>query len=73
MKLFLSIALAWRPRGPRKIPPPNDAGVTMGHIHLNVKSAAVQKKFWDGSFRCHHVKEGRSHRSEGPQGVDPFS
>ena len=26
--------------------PPNDAGVTMGHVHLYVKSVEAQTRFW---------------------------
>ncbi len=30
--------------------PFNDAGITMGHVHLNVKDVDVQKKFWIEQF-----------------------
>jgi catechol-2,3-dioxygenase len=42
MKLFsliLTLALA-------QLPPPNAAGVSMGHLHLNVKDIDESKKFW---------------------------
>ena len=26
--------------------PPNEAGVTMGHVHLNVRDIAASKQFW---------------------------
>jgi catechol 2,3-dioxygenase-like lactoylglutathione lyase family enzyme len=29
---------------------PNEAGVAMGHVHLNVKDIDVQKKFWTEQF-----------------------
>jgi catechol 2,3-dioxygenase-like lactoylglutathione lyase family enzyme len=29
---------------------PNDAGVAMGHVHLNVRDIEVQKKFWMEQF-----------------------
>jgi predicted enzyme related to lactoylglutathione lyase len=33
-----------------QLTPPNDAGITMGHVHLNVKDVDVQKKFWTEQF-----------------------
>jgi len=29
-----------------QLAPPNDAGVTMGHVHLNVKNVEAQTRFW---------------------------
>ncbi len=29
-----------------QLAPPNDAGVTLGHIHLVVKDVDAQKRFW---------------------------
>jgi catechol 2,3-dioxygenase-like lactoylglutathione lyase family enzyme len=29
-----------------QLPAPNEAGVTMGHLHLNVKDVEANKKFW---------------------------
>jgi len=26
--------------------PPNPSGITMGHVHLNVRSVEAQQKFW---------------------------
>jgi len=36
--------------GNAEIAQPNDAGVSMGHVHLNVRDAEVQKKFWMEHF-----------------------
>ncbi|HWE48957.1 MAG TPA: VOC family protein [Bryobacteraceae bacterium] len=33
-----------------QLTPPNEAGITMGHVHLNVKDVDVQKKFWTEQF-----------------------
>jgi len=30
--------------------PPNDAGISMGHLHLNVRDVEAQNKFWVGLF-----------------------
>ncbi|MEO8049507.1 MAG: VOC family protein [Acidobacteriota bacterium] len=43
--------------------PPNAAGVTMGHVHLNTKDVAVQKKFWVDLFGATPLKR------EGLEGV----
>jgi catechol 2,3-dioxygenase-like lactoylglutathione lyase family enzyme len=42
---------------------PNDAGVAMGHIHLNVRDVEAQKKFWTEQFAAAPLKK------EGLQGV----
>jgi catechol 2,3-dioxygenase-like lactoylglutathione lyase family enzyme len=33
-----------------QLSPPNEAGITMGHVHLNVTDVDVQKKFWIEQF-----------------------
>lgn len=33
-----------------QLPPPNAAGVAMGHVHLNVTDVAAQTKFWVEQF-----------------------
>jgi catechol 2,3-dioxygenase-like lactoylglutathione lyase family enzyme len=33
-------------RSGAQLAPPNDAGVTMGHVHLTVRDVAASKKFW---------------------------
>ena len=46
-----------------ELPPPNAAGVTIGHMHLNVNDVVVQKKFWTGLFSATPLKR------EGFEGV----
>jgi len=41
-----------------QLAPPNEAGVTMGHIHLAVKNIAVQKQFWVSMMGGKIVKNG---------------
>jgi len=41
-----------------QLAPPNDAGVTMGHIHLAVKDVAVQRQFWVSMMGGKIVKNG---------------
>ena len=52
MRFFLAvtIAAALAGTGQAQLLPPNAAGVTMGHMHLNVKDVAVQRKFCDGAI-----------------------
>src|SRR5580765_7415912 len=45
MKLF-SLILTLAPLALAQLPPPNAAGVSMGHLHLNVKDIDESKKFW---------------------------
>jgi catechol 2,3-dioxygenase-like lactoylglutathione lyase family enzyme len=48
--LVLAAALAIVPLASAQLAPPNEAGVTMGHVHLNVRDVEVQKKFWTEYF-----------------------
>jgi catechol 2,3-dioxygenase-like lactoylglutathione lyase family enzyme len=41
-----------------QLAPPNDAGVTMGHIHLVVKDVEAQKTFWISAMGGTLVKNG---------------
>ena len=52
MKLFFTLALALTLLSPlgAQLLPPNDAGVTMGHVHLNVTDVEAQRKFWTEQF-----------------------
>lgn len=42
---------------------PNEAGVSMGHVHLNVRDVEAQRKFWTEQFAAVPLKK------EGLQGV----
>jgi len=42
-----------------QLAPPNDAGVTMGHIHLAVKDVEAQKRFWTTTMAALPYKTGR--------------
>src|SRR5258708_28467814 len=35
-------------QGAAQVLPPNEAGVSMGHLHLKVAEPELQKKFWTG-------------------------
>ncbi len=52
MRFFLAvtIAAALAGTGQAQLLPPNAAGVTMGHMHLNVKDVAVHKKVLHGTI-----------------------
>ncbi len=52
MKYFLACTLAFALLSPlsAQLLPLNDAGITFGHVHLNVKDVDVQKKFWTEQF-----------------------
>jgi catechol 2,3-dioxygenase-like lactoylglutathione lyase family enzyme len=42
-----------------QLAPPNEAGVMMGHVHLNVRDVEAQKRFWIGMFAAAPLrKEG---------------
>ncbi len=41
-----------------QLPPPNEAGVAMGHLHLNVRDVEEQKKFWVSVMGATPVKLG---------------
>jgi catechol 2,3-dioxygenase-like lactoylglutathione lyase family enzyme len=59
LALALSIVLPCRPQ----LAPANDAGMTMGHIHLNVSDVEAQTRFWVGQFDATPINR------EGLQGV----
>jgi catechol 2,3-dioxygenase-like lactoylglutathione lyase family enzyme len=52
MKWFLiaSLTLSLAPSAYAQLAPPNAAGVSMGHIHLNVANVEVQQKLWVDQF-----------------------
>src|SRR5438477_7204693 len=41
-----------------QLAPPNEAGVTMGHMHLAVKDVDAQKQFWVSAMGGTVVKNG---------------
>ena len=59
MKL-LSLILAVAPLALAQLPPPNAAGVSMGHLHLNVKDIDENKKFWIDQLGGKATKLGAS-------------
>lgn len=65
MKAILALiaASALLPLAHAQLAPPNEAGVSMGHVHLNVTNIDVQKKFWTEYFGAVPLKK------EGLQGV----
>jgi hypothetical protein len=43
---ILSLLVLWSPTSSwAQLLPPNGAGVTMGHVHLNVRDVEANKKF----------------------------
>jgi len=65
MKLILLPLIGWALLTPARaeLAAPNDAGVAMGHVHLNVRDVEAQKKFWTEQFAAVPLKK------EGLQGV----
>jgi catechol 2,3-dioxygenase-like lactoylglutathione lyase family enzyme len=59
MKLILALFVALALVAPAKaqLASPNEAGVAMGHVHLNVHDANVQKKFWTEQFGAVPLKK----------------
>jgi len=58
MKLF-SLILTLAPMALAQLPAGNEAGVAMGHLHLNVKDVDETKKFWVDQLGAATVKLGR--------------
>jgi catechol 2,3-dioxygenase-like lactoylglutathione lyase family enzyme len=58
MRLF-PLILTLAPMALAQLPAPNDAGVAMGHLHLNVKDMEVSKKFWVDQLGANVVKLGQ--------------
>jgi len=48
--LIAAIALSFAPSASAQLASPNDAGVAMGHVHLNVRDAEQHKKLWVDQF-----------------------
>src|SRR5262245_52809897 len=60
MRLPLVSVLALSIVGPAhaQLAPPNDAGITFGHVHLNVRDIEVHKKLWVEHFGGVVVQKG---------------
>jgi catechol 2,3-dioxygenase-like lactoylglutathione lyase family enzyme len=52
----LSLAIA--SPAPAQLAPPNEAGITYGHVHLNVRDIEVHKKLWVEHFGGRVVQKG---------------
>src|SRR4029450_7731948 len=52
------LALAIVTPAPAQLAPPNPAGITYGHVHLNVKDIEVHKKLWVEHFGGVVVQKG---------------
>ena len=59
MKLF-PLILTLAPMALAQLPAPNEAGVAMGHLHLNVKDIDESKKFWVDQLGATTVELGRA-------------
>jgi catechol 2,3-dioxygenase-like lactoylglutathione lyase family enzyme len=59
MKL-LPLILTLAPLALAQLPPGNEAGVAMGHLHLNVKDVDESKKFWVDQLGATPVEMGRA-------------
>lgn len=54
--LVLSLGLAWPASA--QLAPPNDAGVTFGHVHLNVSDLELHKELWVEQFDGELIERG---------------
>ncbi len=63
LALTLPIAAILLARAQAQLAVPNEAGVSMGHVHLNVQDIDAQKKFWTEQFQAAPLAR------EGLQGV----
>lgn len=52
MRMLLTALLGFSllARSSAQLLPPNEAGLTMGHVHLNVRDVEAQRKFWIEQF-----------------------
>jgi catechol 2,3-dioxygenase-like lactoylglutathione lyase family enzyme len=57
MRIF-TLILTLAPMALAQLPSPNAAGVSMGHLHLNVQDMEVSKKFWVDQLGASVVKLG---------------
>ena len=56
--LFTAVYLLLATPATAQLPAPNESGVAMGHLHLNVRDVEAQKKFWTGVMGATPVKLG---------------
>ena len=58
MRLLLILGLTASLLAPAKaqLAPPNEAGFTMGHVHLNVNDVELNRKFWIDIFGAMPLK-----------------
>jgi hypothetical protein len=71
MRFFLALGLVvvvFRPAN-AKLPQPNEAGVSMGHIYLNVENVEVQETFWIEQFGATPFKRGDVRGVKLPDGM----
>jgi extradiol dioxygenase family protein len=54
----VSLFVALLQRAAAQMLPPNDVGMTMGHVHLNVRDVAAHKKFWVEQIGAKPVRLG---------------
>lgn len=57
--LVLTLAIAARAPAGAQLLPPNDVGMTMGHVLLNVSNVEAHKNFWITQFDATPVKVGK--------------
>jgi catechol 2,3-dioxygenase-like lactoylglutathione lyase family enzyme len=71
MRLLLALGLAVALCRPAhaELQPPNQAGVSMGHIYLNVENVDVQEKFWVDQFGATPFKRGDVRGVKLPDGM----
>lgn len=56
---IISLLAAFAPLALAQLPAPNDAGVSMGHLHLNSSDLEQSKRFWADQLGGSLVKFGR--------------
>jgi catechol 2,3-dioxygenase-like lactoylglutathione lyase family enzyme len=57
---ILSLFVTLAPLALAQLPPPNAAGVSMGHLHLNVKDVEITKKFFVDQLGATPIKLGNN-------------
>jgi catechol-2,3-dioxygenase len=57
-RVAVVLACLWPAPGFGQLPPPNDLGVRLGHIHLTVTDIDAHERFWVGAFGGRKVSNG---------------